>query len=54
MPNQLEAFRIGEQSRIDNRQVLSALIISLVIGIPLTFLIYLNLSSIWRCCPIGD
>ena len=55
MPNQLEAFRIGEQYRIDNRQVLSALIISLVGGIPLTSDIPQSVILEWegRALPNG-
>lgn len=43
MPNQLESFRIGEQASINNRKLLRAMLITLAVGIPLTFLIYLHL-----------
>ncbi len=43
MPNQLEAFRIGEQANINNRRLLWAMLITLVVGIPVSFLIYLSL-----------
>ena len=42
MPNQLEAFRIGEQSNIDNRKLLQVIILTLAVGIPVTFVIYLS------------
>ena len=42
MPNQLEAFRIGEQSNIDNRKLLQVIVLTLAVGIPVTFLIYLS------------
>ena len=44
MPNQIEAFRIGEQSNINNRKLVWAMIIAFAVGIPVTFLIYLSLS----------
>jgi hypothetical protein len=43
MPNQLESFRIGEQASINNRKLLRAMLITLAVGIPVTFLIYLHL-----------
>jgi len=43
MPNQLEAFRIGGQANINNRKILLAMIISIAIGIPVSFLLYLSL-----------
>ena len=44
MPNQLEAFRIGEQSNINIRQMVRAMLITLAVCIPVTFLIYLNIE----------
>ena len=44
MPNQLEAFRIGEQANINNRKLAGAMIITFAISIPATFLLYLILS----------
>ncbi len=44
MPNQLEAFRIGEQSNINVRQLVWAMLITLAVCIPVTFLIYLNIE----------
>ena len=44
MPNQLEAFRIAEQTGTNYRSVLWAMLITLIIGIPVTFLIYLALT----------
>ena len=43
MPNQLEAFRIGEQANINNRSLLWVMLITLAVGIPVSFLIYLSL-----------
>ncbi len=44
MPNQLEAFHIGRQARIDSRKLLAAMLIGLAVGIPVTFITYLGLS----------
>ena len=44
MPNQLEAFHIGRQTGINGRHLLMAMLIALGVGIPLTFLAYLQLS----------
>ena len=44
MPNQLEGFRIGEQSKTNIRKLLSIVIIALLVGIPINFIIYLHLS----------
>jgi len=43
MPNQLEAFRIGEQANINNRKLLLAMLISLAVGIPVSFLMTFSL-----------
>ena len=44
MPNQLEAFHIGRQSGINGRHLLTAMLIALGLGIPITFISYLQLS----------
>ena len=44
MPNQLEAFHIGRQTGINSRRLLMAMLIALAVGVPLTFLTYLQLS----------
>ena len=44
MPSQLEAFRIGEQSGVDNRKLFRAMVIAFAVGIPATFVIYCVLS----------
>ena len=44
MPNQLEAFHIGRQTGINGRHLLAAMLIALGVGIPLTFITYLQLS----------
>ena len=44
MPNQLEGFKIGEQSKTNTRKLLSIVIIVLFVGIPINFIIYLHLS----------
>ena len=44
MPNQLEAFHIGHQAKINSRKLLLAMLIGLAVGIPVTFLTYLGLS----------
>lgn len=42
MPNQLEAFRIGEQANIHPRKLAWAIILTCAIGIPVTFVIFFN------------
>ncbi len=44
MPNQLEAFRIGEQAHINNRTLVWAMILAFGVGIPASFLIHLCLA----------
>ena len=44
MPNQLEAFHIGRQTGINAKHLLLAMLIALGIGIPITFITYLQLS----------
>ena len=44
MPNQLEAFRIGENANINRRRLTWAMILAFAVGIPATFVIYFGLS----------
>ena len=41
MPNQFEVFRIGEQAKINTRKLVWAMLITLILAIPVTFLIFL-------------
>ncbi|MDE0186777.1 MAG: hypothetical protein OXP71_15155 [Candidatus Poribacteria bacterium] len=43
MPNQFEVFRIGEQSNINTRKLVWAMLITLILAIPATFLIFLTI-----------
>lgn len=42
MPSQLEGFRLAERSKIDNRQIMIGMIIAIVVGVFVTFWIYLH------------
>jgi len=42
MPSELEAFRIAERSRIDNRKLMISMIIAIVVGVLVTFWVYLH------------
>ena len=44
MPNQLEAFRIGDHADINRRKLTWAMILAFAVGIPATFVIYFGLS----------
>jgi len=40
MPNQLEGFPIGHQAKVGQRRLFGAMILALVVGIPVSFMMY--------------
>ena len=42
MPSQLEGFRMAERSRIDSRQIMIGMLLAIIVGVFVTFWIYLH------------
>ena len=43
MPHQLEGFKLAERAQIDNRRLLFAMVIAIILGIPSAFWAYLHI-----------